>query len=101
MQLHQQRPHDGYDIQGLEASERARARGLLDLLSESHADIRQGVDLALLERERSLQASLTFESAFRLQLLSSTHTDQQANDVEKEISAIASQYGETEEQIRV
>ncbi len=100
MQLHQQRPHEGYDTQGLEVSERARARGLLDLLTESHADIRQGVDPALLEQERSLRAALTFKAAYRIQLLSKTHTAQQASDLEKEISAINSQYEETEAKIR-
>ena len=37
------------------SSENARARGLVDLLRESHADIRRGADPALLERERRLQ----------------------------------------------
>ena len=39
-------------------SERAHARSLLELLTEARADIRQGIDPGLLERERSLRQSL-------------------------------------------
>ncbi|HEX7317468.1 MAG TPA: CHAT domain-containing protein [Pyrinomonadaceae bacterium] len=58
MQLHKRHPAEGFDLQALRASERARARGLLDLLAESGADIREGVDPALLGRERALQRLL-------------------------------------------
>ena len=52
MLLHKQHPNDGYDGKALQAVERARARALLDTLMEANADIRQGVDAALLRRER-------------------------------------------------
>ena len=42
----------------LEASERGRARGLVEQLAESGVDIRAGVDPALLERERTLTGQL-------------------------------------------
>ncbi|MBK8314396.1 MAG: hypothetical protein IPL01_10415 [Acidobacteria bacterium] len=41
-----------------EISQRQRARNLLDLLTEARAEVRQGVDAALLERERSLGRQL-------------------------------------------
>ncbi len=43
MQLHQQNPNQGYDGEALHISERARARSLLELLTEATANIRQGV----------------------------------------------------------
>ncbi|HKX32146.1 MAG TPA: CHAT domain-containing protein [Blastocatellia bacterium] len=43
----------------LQAVERARGRSLLDLLTEAHADIRQGIDPALLDRERKLQQRIS------------------------------------------
>ena len=43
----------------LEASERAHARGLLDLLEEARVDIREGVDASILAKEKQLQAKLT------------------------------------------
>src|SRR5262249_10406897 len=44
MQMREQRPRAGFDAMSLQASERARARSLLELLTEARADIRQGVD---------------------------------------------------------
>ncbi|MEA5545869.1 CHAT domain-containing tetratricopeptide repeat protein, partial [Limnoraphis robusta CCNP1324] len=54
MELHQQNPNQGYDAKALNASERGRARSLLDILAESGADIKKGVDPQLLAREKSL-----------------------------------------------
>ena len=45
IQLHERDPSRGYDAQAFEASERARARSLLDGLAESRAGIRHGADL--------------------------------------------------------
>src|SRR5262249_42859463 len=84
----------------LEASERARARGLLDLLNESHADVTQGADPELLQRKRSLQAELSVKEAYRIQLLSKSHNDQDVSALEKEINHLTSEYEETEAQIR-
>src|SRR6185295_8240898 len=42
------------DAEALVASERGRARSLLEHLSEARIDIRQGVDAALIEKERDL-----------------------------------------------
>lgn len=40
MQMHKQRPSEGYDALALEVGERGRARSLIDLLTEAGADIR-------------------------------------------------------------
>jgi CHAT domain-containing protein/Tfp pilus assembly protein PilF len=48
MERHRRQPGAGWDARALAAAERARARGLLDLLAESGADLRHGVDPALL-----------------------------------------------------
>jgi CHAT domain-containing protein/tetratricopeptide (TPR) repeat protein len=58
MRQHKAEPAKGFDALAVETSERQRARSLLDLLTEAHADVRQGVDTALLERERSLGKQL-------------------------------------------
>jgi CHAT domain-containing protein/tetratricopeptide (TPR) repeat protein len=52
--------HSGnYREQALEASERARARALLDLLAEGHINVRQGISSQLKQRESELQAKLS------------------------------------------
>jgi CHAT domain-containing protein/Tfp pilus assembly protein PilF len=68
MRLHQSRPAEGFDALAVQASERARARSLLDLLSESRVDIREGVDSDLLERERVLTRRLSSKATRQLEL---------------------------------
>ncbi len=54
MELHEQNPNQGYDTKALHASERGRARSLLDILAESGANIKEGVDPQLLAEEQKL-----------------------------------------------
>jgi CHAT domain-containing protein len=58
MQIHAQKPEPALLEQAFVATERARARSLLDLLNEARANLRSGVDLSLLSREASLQQKL-------------------------------------------
>jgi len=81
-----------HDSQAFEASERARARSLLELLNESHADIRQGVDSALLAEEQSLETDLRLKSEQRIR--------SQNAALDKDIEGLTVQYREVEAQIR-
>jgi tetratricopeptide (TPR) repeat protein len=100
MDLHKQQPSAGFDAAALNASERARARSLLELLAEARADIRYGIDKSLLERERSLQQLLNHKSGRRIRLLSGKHLPEQADAVTKEIEALATELQNVEAQIR-
>ena len=51
--LHSARPTAGFSARAFEASERARARSLLDSLTDSGVDLRAGVDAELLSREQT------------------------------------------------
>jgi CHAT domain-containing protein len=68
MRLHQTSPAEGFDALAVQASERARARSLLELLVESRVDVREGVDAALLERERYLTRQLNAKATRQLEL---------------------------------
>jgi CHAT domain-containing protein len=57
MRLHRARPGAGLDAEAFEASERARARSLLDRLSEAGVDLRHGVGPELLRREQELKGA--------------------------------------------
>jgi CHAT domain-containing protein/tetratricopeptide (TPR) repeat protein len=100
MQMRKQNPATAYDAVALAVSERARARSLLELLKESRADIRQGVDGSLLERERSLQQRLNARAAAQVSLLNRKHTPEQAGAAAKEVAAITDEYEEVQVQIR-
>src|SRR6266511_1575565 len=100
MQMHKQNPAAAFDSLALEISERARARSLLELLKESRADIRQGGDSSLLERERSLRRQINEKAAAEVRLLSRKHTPEEAAAAAKEIAAITTEYEELQGQIR-
>jgi CHAT domain-containing protein/Tfp pilus assembly protein PilF len=100
MQMSKQDPAAALDAVALAVSERARARSLLELLTEARADIRQGVDGSLLERESSLQQRLNVRAAAQVSLLSGKHTPAQADAIAKEIAAITAEYEEIQAQIR-
>jgi CHAT domain-containing protein/predicted negative regulator of RcsB-dependent stress response len=100
MQMRKQNQAEAFDAAALAVNERARARSLLELLKESRADIRQGVDGSLLERERSLQQRLNARAAAQARLLNRKHTLEQADAVAKEIAAITAEYEEVQAQIR-
>jgi hypothetical protein len=98
--LHKQRPNDGYDGKALQVAERARARSLLDTLEEANAEIRQGVDAALLQRERDAQRRLNFRAQSQMQLLSQRHSEAQATAVAEEIETLIKDLQQVETEIR-
>ncbi|WP_246259814.1 CHAT domain-containing protein [Oxynema aestuarii] len=100
MQMHSQAPGQGFDALALQASERARARSLLDILNEAGADIRQGVDPQLLERERAIETELASLEERRIQLLGGEHSPEQAAQLEEEIDRLVRQYRQVQADIR-
>jgi CHAT domain-containing protein/Tfp pilus assembly protein PilF len=58
MKLHDSAPSGGYDALALRASERARARGLVELLAEARVDLRRDAPSALVARKRTLERGL-------------------------------------------
>ncbi len=100
MRLHRLDPAEGYDALALQAAERARARSLLDSLTEARKNIRQGVDSKLLERERALQQKLDVTAEQQARSSSSSDLDQQIAALKKETEALLIQYQEVEAEIR-
>ncbi|HYY27150.1 MAG TPA: CHAT domain-containing tetratricopeptide repeat protein, partial [Chthoniobacterales bacterium] len=98
MQLYREHPERGYIAQGLETSERARARSLLELLGESGTDIRQGVDPELLAQERAIQHSLNAKAS-ELRKLSASSDD--GAQVRREMEESTAEYERIEAQIRI
>ncbi len=100
MEQRRQNPAAAVDGMALAVSERARARSLQELLMESRADIRQGVDGLLLERERLLRQRLNVKAASQASLLNRKHTPEQAAAAAKEIDSIMAEFQELRAQIR-
>jgi len=93
--VEQKRPEAAFQV-----LERSRARTLLETLAAGHVDIRQGVDLSLLDRERSLQASVRAKTNYRIDLLDAKPTQAQLAALNHEIDELLRQYEEVESQIR-
>ncbi|HAX74609.1 MAG TPA: hypothetical protein DCY88_01935, partial [Cyanobacteria bacterium UBA11372] len=100
MQLHQQNPSKGYDGQALHISDRARARSLLELLTEATVNIRSGADPKLLEQERNLQQQLNAFEHRRYQLQSGQFNEQELNEIKQKIDNVLAQLKQLEAQIR-
>lgn len=88
MRLERALPDAGFAARALQATERARARSLLELLRESNADIRQGVDPQLLERERRTRQTLSAKAAGQMRLLGGKHTPEVAAAEASEIKKL-------------
>jgi CHAT domain-containing protein/tetratricopeptide (TPR) repeat protein len=85
MLRHRREPGKGYDRIALQVSERARARGLLDLLAEARARIRRGADAALLEEERLLLERLNAKDAALKQLRNNGRMNREAEALIREL----------------
>jgi CHAT domain-containing protein len=92
MRMHALDPTKGYDAAALQISERARARGLLEMLSEFGVDISQGVDPALLGRERDLSQLLNAKAARLIGLLGQQNRQEQAATLKKEVGVLEADY---------
>jgi hypothetical protein len=100
MRLHAQQPAKGFDTAALLASERGRARSLLEMLGEAGAEIRRGVDTALLTRERELGLLVSAKAELQTRLLNGKHTDAAAATAEKELEALTAEFEQVQSRIR-
>ncbi|WP_199249413.1 CHAT domain-containing protein [[Phormidium] sp. ETS-05] len=100
MQLHQQQPDKGYDAKALNASERARARTLIEILAEAHVDIRFGVDASLVERERTLQQQLDEVKKRLIELSSVNNNRDEVVELTRKQDSLLAQYENVQAEIR-
>jgi CHAT domain-containing protein/WD40 repeat protein len=100
MQLHHKNPDKGYDAQAFHASERARARSLLELLSEASANIRQGVDSQLLAQEKNLQQQLSDFEQRKYQIVIAKSTQESLDEIQGKIDTGLKQLAQIEAKIR-
>lgn len=100
MRMHDRESGKGFNGEALQASERARARSLLDILAEASANIREGVDAALLERERNLQQQLNGRADVLARLYASKPSPEQIAALRKEINELTAQYSDVRAEIR-
>jgi CHAT domain-containing protein/Tfp pilus assembly protein PilF len=98
--LEARQPGEGFAAAGLLASERGRARSLLEMLGESGTEIRRGVDAGLLDRERKLEKLIAGKAEQQTRLLGGKHTNSEAAAAEKELDALTGELDQVQSRIR-
>ena len=100
MEMERRSPGAGFAAEAFHTNERARARGLLEMLATSGIDIHEGVDKALVERERALRWSLNRKAAIQTTLLAGKRDARRLAALEKEITDLSRTWRETTTLIR-
>ncbi len=100
MARHAREPGAGYDARALQVSERARARGLLDVLAEARVDLRTGIDPALHAREQQLRQRFAALAARHTRLAGQTGDEPRAAALAAELEALHRQLLEAERDLR-
>lgn len=100
MQLHAKDPAARHDAEALQASERGRARSLLELLNEAPADIEQGVGADLVKREREIRQAINGKAQRQIQLTAQNGNRQEIETFRKEIRALEDEYQQVQVAIR-
>ncbi|MDZ8083279.1 MAG: tetratricopeptide repeat protein, partial [Nostoc sp. DcaGUA01] len=85
----------------LHISDRSRARGLIELLTEANIDIKKGIDPKLLAEERRLQWQINAQEKLLSELASKKETPEQVlTNTKKQIQNLLKQQRELEVKIR-
>jgi CHAT domain-containing protein/predicted negative regulator of RcsB-dependent stress response len=100
MQLHKLHPLEGFDTSALQASERAQARSLYELLTAAGVNTHYGVDPNLLERERSLRQLLNAKADYQMSVLGNKFKRTETEEIARELGQLTSEYQEVQKQIR-
>jgi len=100
MQMHKTQPAELLEAAAFEASGRARARNLIDLLVEARTDIYQSIEPALKEKENTLRQTLNAKSERQMRLLGGRYSEAEAAALENEISDLTFELEEVRAQIR-
>src|SRR5215831_305899 len=100
MELHTKNRSGGYDALALAASEKARARSLLEMLAEARADLRHGVDAGLLAREQSLRQELRSKVQEQMKASAVKPSEQGEASRRKAVASVAAEIAQVEEEIR-
>ena len=98
--LHARKPDAGFAALALSMAERGRARSMLELLRESAAGIRQGVDPQLLQRERDLERLISAKAEQQTRMLSRKHSREDSASAERELDSLTTDLERVQSRVR-
>jgi CHAT domain-containing protein/tetratricopeptide (TPR) repeat protein len=91
----------GRIAEALQVNERGRARSLLDILSESGAELRVGADPALVDREHRLRDQVNARDRYRFNLLAEEKPDRRKlEDAQRKLEETLDEYGRVQAELR-
>lgn len=100
MQLHRERPGEGYDAKALLVIDQSRARSLIDMLSEARADLRDGATAQLVARERELSGLILRQAEYLMELSLSRKDPAEVAEVSNEVAQLRAQYQQIQALLR-
>jgi CHAT domain-containing protein len=100
MELARRTPDHRFESVAFDINERARARGLREMLAASGLDIRHGVDRTLVEREREIRWTLNAKAAIQTRLLSGSRDSRRVAALDQEIDQLLREWRQVTNQIR-
>jgi CHAT domain-containing protein/tetratricopeptide (TPR) repeat protein len=100
MALHVREPRAGWDAAALEASESARARALLEVLTAARVDIERDVDPRLRSEERTLEDRTERARKALVEVLGRPHRPEDADAVERELESMRAEREGLQERMR-
>jgi CHAT domain-containing protein len=98
MRAHREFPEDELDRAAFQASERARARSLLENLAATGVNLREGVDESLIAKEEALRGLLNEQ--YRRQAIQSEEPDRSADRLADETHDLEAKYAQIRAKIR-
>lgn len=96
MQLSKARPGRGYDMQAFSAVEHAKARSLVDVLSEARTDPSNGLSQGLRERQRTLRQQISSLGRARGAVIGR----QRIVEIDKQLEMLVTDYQKLEAEIK-
>jgi len=89
MRMDSAEPGKGFREKAFEVAERSRARGLLELLSESRVDLRESIESPLMDRERRFEAALAAKTDYAMHIAKLTPGDLELAAAQRELAKLA------------
>jgi CHAT domain-containing protein/Flp pilus assembly protein TadD len=100
MRLYQETRDKRFLATALQASERSRARTLLDVLTETRITVTEGISPELLKLEQEVQRRLRSKSEALTRLLGKPHNDSDVSGVSKDLVKLQREYETVKDLIR-
>lgn len=100
MERHKTATNNSFAALAFQASESARARGLINLLAESNVDVGQGVDRSLLHKQTEVKNLLSAQMENLTKALNGKSNPETVRDVKNEIESLNSTYESIQQQIK-